>query len=338
MACELTNTTLDEIAERFTALDDFVICGHVNPDGDCLGSQLALMHALRHLGKKATCLLAKPDPIDVNLAFLPGIDEMVVGSEYDGTPQVFVAVDVPTVERIGTAAAVQEKCAVTFTIDHHATDVAMSQFNYVDPDSPSASMLVWQIAQKMGAVTADVAQCALTGLITDTGRFAYQNTTPFAFTCAAEMMEAGAQPAVINREFFQNRSLPSMQLERIVLDHMRLECNGAFAYSHLSADDFASNGAIKADAEPLIDTLRNIRGVRVALILRENADGEVRGSLRAKDESSDVAQVARVFGGGGHKAAAGLTYKGSLNQGLIDVPNAVKSLVFGLSEEGALHG
>lgn len=333
-----TNTTLSEIAERLSALDDFVICGHVNPDGDCLGSQLALCHALRALGKNAHCVLAKPDPIEQNLLFLPGVEEMVAGCDYHGPASVFVAVDVPTVERIGTAVPLQAAASVRFTIDHHAADVSMADYNYVDADSPSASMLVWQVCKYLGAVTPEVAQCALTGLVTDTGRFSYQNTNAQAFSCAAEMMEAGADPVQINREFFQNRSLASMELESIVLERMKFERDGAFVYSYLDQADFEACNAIKADVEALIDTLRCIHGVRVALILKQTVAGEVRGSLRAKDENTDVASVARVFGGGGHKAAAGLTFKGTLSEALRAVPAEVLKQCFCAKGKEALDG
>lgn len=326
-----TNTSLSEIAERFSALDDFVICGHINPDGDCLGSQLALCHALRAMGKTAHCVLAKADPIEANLKFLPGVEEMEVASEYRGPVSVFIAVDVPTVERIGLASELQSKASVRFTIDHHATDGSMSEYNYVDPESPSASMLIWEVCKYLGSITPQVAQCALTGLVTDTGRFSYQNTNSRAFACAAEMMEAGANPTQISREFFQSRSLASMKLEGIMLDRMKLLCEGSFVYSYLNNDDFDECGAIKADAEALIDTLRNIRGVRVALILKQMVAGEVRGSLRAKDDDTDVAQVARYFGGGGHKAAAGFTFKGSLDEALGEVPAEVIKRCFSLS-------
>lgn len=326
-----TNTSLSKIAERLSALDDFVICGHINPDGDCLGSQLALCQALRAMGKTAHCVLAKADPIEANLMFLPGVEEIEVASEYQGPISVFIAVDVPTVERIGLAVELQSKASVRFTIDHHATEGSMSEYNYVDPDSPSASMLVWEVCKYLDSVTPEVAQCALTGLVTDTGRFSYQNTNSQAFVSASEMMKAGADPTQISREFFQSRSLASMKLEGIVLDRMELLCEGAFVYSFLGKDDFDACGAIKADAEALIDTLRNIRGVRVALILKQTVAGEVRGSLRAKDDDTDVAQVARYFGGGGHKAAAGFTYKGSLKAALDDVPVEVLKQCFSLS-------
>lgn len=322
-----TNTTLSEIAERLRCLDDFAICGHVNPDGDCLGSQLALMHALHHLGKRAVCLLAKPDPIDPGLAFLPGIEGMVPACDYEGTPDAFVAVDVPTVERIGQAAPIQARAGVRITVDHHAADARMSELTFVEPESPSASMLVWELAQLLDAVTPEVAQCALTGLVTDTGRFGYQNTTPAAFRHAAEMVEAGARVALINREVFQNRSRASLDLERIVLERMDVTCDGALVVSYLTQADFDACGAIKADAEPLVDTLRSVRGARVALMLREAPVSEgVRGSLRAKDDVTDVAQVARLYGGGGHRAAAGFTFTGTMGEARIQVPEAVRRL------------
>ncbi len=323
-----TNTTLPEIAERLLALDDFVICGHVNPDGDCLGSQLALMHALRKLGKRVSCVLAKPDPVPANLTFLPGASELVAGCDFNDACSVFIAVDVPTVERLGTAAPLLGKAVSTFTIDHHAVDSRMSDYSYTDADSPSASMLVWQVCKLLDAVTPESAQCALTGLITDTGRFAFQNTTAQSFVVAAEMMEAGADPVSINREFFQNRTLASIRLERIVIEKMTLRHDGRLAVSSLTKADFAECGAVKADAEPLIDILRSINGVRVALILRESGAGEIRGSMRAKDDSTDVSQVARRFDGGGHKAAAGFTFYGSLEDALVQVVDAIDELSF----------
>lgn len=332
MVTPQTNTTLDEIAERLSALDDFAICGHVNPDGDCLGSQLGLYHALTNLGKQVCCLLAKDDPIDVGLRFLPGIENLVPACKYQGRPKVFIGVDVPTTERIGDAASVQASADVRFTVDHHAVDTTMADFTYVDPDAPAASLLIWQLAKKLNAVSQEVAQCCLTGLITDTGRFAYQNTNAESFIGAAEMMQAGANPTIVNREFFQSRSLASVRLEQIVLDRMEFYEEGAFVMSYLTKADFDSCKAIKADAEPLIDSLRSIRGVKVALILRETVSGQVRGSLRAKDDETDVAAVARRFDGGGHKAAAGFTFLGSMNDARCALKHQVVAECFSIED------
>ncbi len=326
-----SNTTLTEIAQRLNEFQTFAICGHVNPDGDCLGSQLALYHALVSKGKDVVCLLAKDDPLSEDFMFLPGIETMIPAQEYTDTPDVFIAVDVPTRERMKDAAPCAERTAFTITIDHHVNPEAVSLLNYVDPDSPSASLLIWKLVKEMDAQSQEVALCALTGLITDTGRFSFQNTTPEAFIVAAEMVEMGASLSLISNEVFQSRSLPSLLLERIVLDRLSLSCDGKFSCSYLSLEDFETCKATKADAEVLIDTLRGIRGVQVALILKESTDNEVRGSLRAKDDT-DVSVVARLYDGGGHKAAAGFTFKGSLDEAVAEVPEAVRKYCFGLEE------
>lgn len=323
-----TNITLDEIAEELKAYSSFAICGHVNPDGDCLGSELALAHALEALGKSVVCLLAKPEPIPHNLAFLPGADRFVYPQDCKEAPDCFIGVDVPTADRLGQAASVLEQAKTSYTIDHHANESTYAQKVYVDPDSPSASMIVWELISIMSAQSKEAAQCALTGVITDTGRFAHQNTTPGAFLAAASMMEYGADPTVIAREFFQNRRIQSIRLEQVMYSHMALAENGRFAYSWLSNADFAESNAVKADAEPFIDSLRDIEGVQVALILKENADGSVRGSLRAKD-STNVAEIARHYGGGGHVAAAGFTFNGLLEDSLREVPEYVCASCFG---------
>ncbi len=317
-----TNTTLEQVACELEKYDSFAICGHVNPDGDCLGSELALAHALKAKGKSVVCLLAKSEPIPHNLQFLPGSDSLIYAADYTETPDCFIGVDVPTAERLGDAQDVLKRTSHSITLDHHANKTTYAKQVYVDPDSPSAAMIIWDLAGIMNAQSKEVASCTLTGTITDTGRYAHQNTTPAAFRASAEMMEMGADPSFITREFFQNRRLQSIRLEQIMYSHMKLSDNGQFAYSWLSNADFDECQAVKADAEPFIDSLRDIEGVRVALILKENSDGSVRGSFRAKDDT-DVAVLAQHYDGGGHVAAAGFTFKGSLSEALNQVPQFV---------------
>lgn len=309
-----TNTTLAAIACALRERDHFVICGHVSPDGDCLGSQLALAAALRQAGKQCACVLARDEEPPRDLAFLPGFDGLVPAARYEGPCEVFVAVDVPTTERVGDAARLQAAADLTVTVDHHAVPEAMSVLSYTDPDVASTTMLVWELAAVLGAERDRiVATCCYTGLMTDTGRFQYQNADAAAFAAAAEMVAAGAEPAVISRRIYQSRSLASILLEGRNVDHMALSADGAAALSWLSQADFEACGACKADAEPMVDVLRAIDGVEVACMLREQPDGEVRGSLRAKGDA-DVAAIARAFGGGGHTAAAGFTFAGALVQ------------------------
>ena len=241
-----TNTDLGAIAEALRSRDDFIICGHVSPDGDCLGSQLGLAAALKGLGKRVTCLLAKDEPIDERLGFLPGAAELVPAASFDGIARTFVAVDVPTRERIGeAAAALLEGCDLTVTVDHHAVDSTMTDLVYVDPDAASTTMLVWELAGLLGAERAgDVAQCCYTGLVTDTGRFQYQNTDAAAMRAASEMVEAGADPASVSRAIFQNRTLPSVRLEGIAVERMTFGAGGAYALSWLSCDDFEATDCL----------------------------------------------------------------------------------------------
>ena len=328
-----TNTDLGAIAEVLKTRDDFVICGHVSPDGDCIGSQLALAAALRLLGKRATCVLAKDEPIDERLRFLPGTADLVPAAAFSGVARTFVTVDVPTRERIGEpAAAIRDACDVAVTIDHHAVDSTMADYVYVDPDAASTTVLVWELAGLLGVDrSGDVAQCCYTGLVTDTGRFQYQNTDAAAMRAAFEMVEAGADPASVSRAIFQNRSLPSVRLEGVAVGRMRFGAEGAYAMSWLSRADFDAVGAVKADAEPIIDALRSVKGVRVACMLREQGDA-VRGSLRAKD-GTDVAAVARLFDGGGHKAAAGFTLHCGLEEAARKV-DAVLAEAVGAPDSG----
>ena len=309
-------------------LDDFVVCGHVSPDGDCLGSQLALAAALRRLGKRVTCVLVKGEPVEVNLLrVLDGAQDLVFAGAYKGAPGAFVGVDVPTRERIGEAAcALLDQAPFSFTIDHHAVDTTMCDMVYVDPDAASTTMLIWELAGYLGVErTGAVANCCYTGLVTDTGRFQYQNTNERCMSLAAEMVAAGADPASVSREVFQNRTYASMRLEATAIMRAEFSEDGATALGYLTREDFARFGAQKSDAEPVIDALRRIEGVRVACMLREQEDC-IRGSLRAKDDT-DVSAIARTFGGGGHVAAAGFTLRCTLDDAVEQVRAALAEAV-----------
>lgn len=323
-----TNTTLEAMAERMKGCDDFVLCGHVNPDGDCLGSQLALMHALHAIGKRATCLLVERDSVDLGLRFLPGVDDMVAACDFDGQAGTFVACDVPTVARLGAAGDIRSRARMRFTVDHHAADVSMSECNYVDPDAPACGMIAWELVKLLtgGDIPAASAMCCYTALMTDTGRFQYQNTTPAALRAACEMVEAGADPALVSSEVYQSRSFASLMLEKAMLENVTVAEDGLWAFSYLRKSDFDRLGAVKADAEPLVDIVRSLAGVRVACMLREQSDG-VRGSLRAKGEEIDVSELACAIGGGGHRAAAGFTFEGSLDEAVAVLPAHLDGLV-----------
>lgn len=311
-----TNATLAEIAGFLRERDDFVICGHVSPDGDCIGGQLALWHALRALGKNATCILVKPDPLGAALDFLPGTNEMVPAEQFEGTCKTFVGVDVPNRERIGHAAcAILDSAVDSVTVDHHAADERMCDLAYVDPDAAAASILVWDIVKLLlDEPPAESALCAYTGIVTDTGGFRFQNSDARAFEAAAELVSFGVDPSHVAINVYQNKTIASLKLEALVIERLSVFCDGRVAVSWITEDDMQRVAAQKADADNLIDVVRSVQGIRVACLLRVQ-DGKVRGNLRAKDDT-DVASLARELGGGGHKAAAGFTVDMPMHEAL----------------------
>lgn len=323
-----TNCTLQEVADKIASLDNFVICGHVSPDGDCLSSQLALAFALRRCGKRVSCVLVKDEPIEANLSrVLPGSDEMMFAGAFDGPVDVFIGVDVPTRERIGEEACrLLDAASESFTIDHHAVPERMCNWCYTDPDAASTTMLIWELIGYMGVERAGaIAACCFTGLVTDTGRFQFQNTDARCMEAAAQMVSAGANPASISREVFQNRTVASLRLEGVALERMAFDDDGLSVISYLTRADFERFGAVKSDAEPLVNVIRSVEGVRVACMLREQDDC-IRGSIRAKDDTN-VAAIAEGLGGGGHVAAAGFTLFCSMDEALVQVKDAIAKAV-----------
>ena len=304
-----TNATLQEIANELLQLDNIVIAGHVSPDGDCIGSQLALMHALKSYGKNVVPVLASKRTPPFNLSSLPGFDQLVYAGTYTGPVGAFVAVDVPNVDRLDVAqAALLERAPHSFTIDHHASLERMTQLAYIDPSSASASMLVWQLIKYLGVdPTPEAAICAYTGVMTDTTSFRNQNTTAACFTAAREMVACGANASKLAADIYLNRSKQSLLLESLAVSRMQFAAGAVFVVSYITRADMKNLDARPEDADVIVDTLRSVRGVRVACFMKEILiDNEVvvKGSLRAKDDT-DVSVIARKYNGGGHKGASG---------------------------------
>ncbi len=304
-----TNITLQEIADELQCANSVVIAGHVSPDGDCIGSQLALTQALQALGKTVHPTLATKRTPPVNLRGLAGFDQLVFAGDVKGDIDAFVALDVPNTQRLeASQTKLLHSATISFTIDHHATDQRMTQYAYIDPKSAACALLVWQLIKCLGVKpTAQMAQCAYIGVMTDTTSFRNQNTTSDCFQAAREMMECGANPATLATDVFLNRSLQSLQLESLAISRMKFTANSSFVVSYILRSDMTKYNAKPEDSDVIIDTLRSIRGVRVACFLKEILiDGKLvmKGSLRAKDDT-DVSVIARKYNGGGHKGASG---------------------------------
>lgn len=293
------------------------VCAHVNPDGDAIGSVLALTLALRELGVSAIPLLADSASAPATYRFLPGSGLFVSAEEVE-VPALFVALDTPNLDRLGSAAPLFSKAPTTVVLDHHIDNSGFGTVNVTDPSAAATGLMVWRLLSPLGlAPTPDVALCCWTALITDTGRFAFGNTDPDALREGAAMLEAGVDPAEAHRMLYESRSRASLALEALVISRIEVTNGGRVAYAWITEEDYAETGATVDETEHLIDSVRAVGGVDVALLLRINAD-QVRVNLRAKT-GFDVSAVARERGGGGHIAAAGFTASGPRDTILADL-------------------
>lgn len=286
------------------------ICGHVNPDGDCLGSVLALAAGLRSLGYEVTALLAtrdKPKTYD----FLEGYEELIPACEYHANPDVFILADVPNAQRAGDGEYVFKRAKKTMVIDHHQGDGSFADVAYVDVSAAAVGMLVWDfLAQAEAELTPQIATCCYTALVTDTGKFQFQNADARALGAAAEFARAGASPSYISSMVYQRRTWAAIQLEALVIQRLELLFDGKVALSWVREKDFRELDASKDDGDSLIDEIRQLEGIEIAVMLRDQGS-VVRGSIRSKTDF-DVAAIAERMNGGGHKAAAGFTIHDSL--------------------------
>lgn len=287
-----------------------VVCGHVRPDGDAIGSALGLTLALREVGIAAVPTLADSDGAPSTYSWLPGFGLFVAAEQLEA-PDIFVAVDTPNPERLGIAEPLMRGANTVIVIDHHPDAQQFGRVAVLNPSAAATAQIVWELARILDEKpSTDVALCCYTGVITDTGRFSYDNTSEQAFLDAAEMLAAGVNPAEAARLTYQNRSKASLDIEARAMSRLALVNGGHVAYAWIDDEDFAQLGVLPEEAETLPDAVRVLGGIDVAMLLRQKGD-EVRVNLRAKT-GFDVGAVARHFDGGGHRAAAGFTFGGTI--------------------------
>lgn len=292
-----------------------VVCGHVRPDGDAIGSVLGMTLALRAAGIPAVPTLADAKPAPSTYSFMPGHSLYVQVDDLEA-PEVFVALDTPVPERLGIARPLMEAAGTTVLFDHHPDAVSYADHCVCDFRAAATAELVWNFLETLDVKpTREIAFPLYVALMTDTGRFSYDNTSAEAFKTAAKMLEAGVDPAEASRLVYQERSRASLDLEARALARLMVENGGRVAWTYLTDEDFAETGALPEEGEHLPDAVRVLGGIDVALLLRQRGT-EVRGNLRAKT-GADVSAVARALGGGGHHAAAGFTIEDADVQSVI---------------------
>lgn len=282
-----------------------MIVFHEHPDGDAVGSALALLLALRKLGKQP--LAACPDRLAPCYRFLPCSDE-IAGADVAGDFDLALLVDCADPARAGSLIEVVRRCPRLVNIDHHPTNERFGDAAWVDPEAAASGELVARLITALGVtIDAAMATCIFAALLTDTGSFHYSNTTAASLALAGEMVAAGARPELISDAIYEQRPRGDVELLAAALRTLSLSEDGRIAWLTVTAADLERTGG---DSDGLVNYARMIAGVEVALLFREEGPNTVKVSFRSR--AVDVAEIARAFGGGGHPRAAGCTFGGSL--------------------------
>ncbi len=311
----------EEIAQLIEHSQLIAICAHTSPDGDALGSALGLRMAIeaRWENKRVVNLLADNGRVPRIYSYLPGACDMVPAREFDETPDLFICVDLSTTHRLNDAEVVFKRASRTAIIDHHPCEDPRADVYYIRPEAAAVGVLVAEFALHVGIqISEDMARCLYCAVATDTGRFQYQNADPEAFQIASLLVDSGASPSELSLNVYQNFSLEYLHLESLVMGRITTFKGGKISYSYATAADLERTGASLDECDGLVDVVRSVAGSEVALFLKEVPGGKVRGNLRSKS-LHDVSSVANQLGGGGHKAAAGFTVEGDIDQALTAV-------------------
>ena len=308
----MATLTADEVIATFKEVKTVAICPHINPDGDALGSSLALAALLRSFGCEATCLLAEDRPAPSIYSFFEDY-EFVPAIAYEANPDLFIAIDVPSTRRLCDGVAVMERSLSSLCIDHHPDYGDFADHYHGDSKASATASIVWSLIKASGVeITKAMADYCYVGLMTDTGRFAFQNTNQQAFHDASEMVAHGVDPSFISMRVYENKSTSILNLESRLIDRMHFANQDSVVYSWIDENDFQELQLNREDSEGLPTILRSIADVQVALLLRIE-DDTVRVNMRSRGDF-DVGALARSLNGGGHKAAAGITYLGSKDE------------------------
>lgn len=314
---------IDRAVRFLQEQDDLTLIAHISPDGDTLGSSLALMRALRQLGKRVQVVCANPVP--ATYRFCPHAEEVLLPDAARQTDAV-VTVDCADKLRTGACATLFERARNTLNIDHHGTNHGFAQENWVE-HAGATGELIYRILVRLG-VKPDVETASLlyVALASDTGNFSYSNTTPDTFRITADLLECGIDLPELNRRLFRTIPFRKLLLQARAFAGCELYEDERIAISALTRQDLAACGAVPDDAEGLIDSLRDIETVEIAAVLREQLDGRIHVSLRGK-RVADVSQVALRFGGGGHRLAAGCVIAPPLRAAVNAVLDAAREVL-----------
>jgi phosphoesterase RecJ-like protein len=301
---------LEAVAEEIRGSRRFVLTTHEGPDGDGLGSLLALHEVLGQLGKDSVMFLAaKEFPLPVEYRFLP-LEEVFHEPPADVVDRVLVFLDCGNIDRMPVEWLRRDGARV-INIDHHHDNTRFGSLNLVDVEASCTAEIVYDLIRALGAdITPAIASALYVGLVTDTGKFMYENTDPRAHRLAAELIEAGVDVDNIYRRLYERVPIEKLRLVARALEKIERYEDGALAVTYIAAEDYAVTGASEVLTEGIIDHVRALEGTAVAAVIRDKTDGgrsARKVSLRSTNGVVDVSAIAREYGGGGHRRAAGFS-------------------------------
>ncbi len=309
-ADEERNGPRELVLERVREDHSFVVATHENPDGDALGSLIAMHGLLTALGKDSEMFIGSSDLPLPREYRCPALEHAIHSAPSDIAQRTVVMLDCGNIDR--NPAAVLQRGRHLLNIDHHHDNTRFGTVNLVDPNASCTAEIVWELMHGLNvAPTAAIAEALYVALVTDTGRFMYESTGPRAHEMAAELVAAGVDVARVNTRLYEDLPLAKLQLLGIALERIQRFDGGALTLVSLDAEDFERAGAEESFSEGIVDHLRGISGTKVAALVRELLGAESRGrrkvSLRATGAEVDVSAIARTQGGGGHRRAAGFS-------------------------------
>jgi phosphoesterase RecJ-like protein len=303
-------SAIERVAAEIRDSDRFLLTAHEGPDGDALGSLLGMHHLLTQFGKDSVMFLAaKEFPLPIEYRFL-ALEEVFHEPPADMSDRTVVFLDCGNLDRMPVD-FLAEADNLRLNIDHHHDNTLFGDVNLVDVEASCTAEIVYELAILLGAkITPEMAAALYVGLVTDTGKFMYENTNARTHRIAAELIEAGVAVDETYRRLYEHVPIEKLQLLSRALEGIQHHCDGALVLSYITASDYEASGAGAEMTEGIIDHLRSVEGARVAALIRDLGDrgrAARKVSLRSSGGDVDVSAIARRHGGGGHKRAAGFS-------------------------------
>jgi bifunctional oligoribonuclease and PAP phosphatase NrnA len=309
-----TSAVWNELAAVIAKYDRFVIMSHVRPDGDAIGSQIALGFSLMAMGKEVH--LINEDGVPESLAFMAGSEKVTRPPAQPLDTQVAIALDTATKPRLGNAALHAAcKAELWVNIDHHISNPAYGDVNLIDAKCPATGQIIYDLIRALDMpLPAETRDAIYVAVSTDTGSFQYGSTTAATYELGADLIHRGLNVGKINSDTYDNHPFRRLELMRELLNTLEISAQGQIASWNLLDATRVKLELQPDDSEGLIDLIRAVRGVLVAVFFEELQDGQIRVSMRSKHKAVNVCDVATQFGGGGHAMAAGIRMDGSLDE------------------------